>query len=199
MAYPHLADNPLRTANALTAALLDPPLDGGNERFPASNLELTSIDTGNPATNVIPGSVDVRFNIRFNDGWSAETLSAEIEMRLKQAAEALPGRETRGPARYEISFQERPSPSFLTHDDALIGTLSEAVKSVTGRMPELSTTGGTSDARFIKDYCPVVEFGLVGKTMHMADECVALSDLETLTQIYERFIIDWFDAQESRG
>ena len=199
VAYPHLADNPLRTANALTAALLDPPLDGGNERFPASNLELTSIDTGNPATNVIPGSVNVKFNIRFNDGWSAETLSAEIEKRLKQAAEALPDRETRGPARYEISFQERPSPSFLTRDDALIGTLSEAVKSVTGRMPELSTTGGTSDARFIKDYCPVVEFGLVGKTMHMADECVALSDLETLTQIYERFIIDWFDAQESRG
>ncbi len=195
VAYPHLADNPLRTVNALCAALLDPPLDDGNERFPASNLELTTIDTGNPATNVIPGTVSATFNVRFNDGWTAETLSAEIERRLAAAAKALPGRETRGPARYRLDFQERPSPSFLTRDDALIGTLSTAVEAVTGRSPELSTTGGTSDARFIKDYCPVVEFGLVGKTMHMADERVAVADLETLTEIYRRFITDWFAAQ----
>jgi succinyl-diaminopimelate desuccinylase len=200
VAYPHLADNPLRTMTALCAALLDPPFDGGNERFPASNLELTTIDTGNAATNVIPGSVTATFNIRFNDGWTAETLSAEIERRLAAAASALPGRDARGPARYTLDFQERPSPSFLTRDDALIGTLSTAVEAVTGRKPELSTTGGTSDARFIKDYCPVVEFGLVGKTMHMADECVAVADLETLTEIYRRFITDWFEARgQNRG
>lgn len=199
VAYPHLADNPLRTAVALATALLDPPLDDGNDRFPASNLELTSIDTGNEATNVIPGSAVVKFNVRFNDGWTAETLSAEIESRLKAAAGRLPGRDNRGPARYAISFQERPSPSFLTRDDALIGTLSQAVKAVSGRTPELSTTGGTSDARFIKDYCPVVEFGLVGQTMHMADERVALADLETLTEIYRRFITDWFAAQGQPG
>jgi succinyl-diaminopimelate desuccinylase len=200
VAYPHLADNPLRTMTALCAALLDPPLDAGNERFPASNLELTTIDTGNAATNVIPGAVSATFNVRFNDGWTAETLSAEIDQRLEAAAKALPGRDGRGPARYALDFQERPSPSFLTRDDALIGTLSTAVEAVTGRVPQLSTTGGTSDARFIKDYCPVVEFGLVGKTMHMADERVAVADLETLTEIYRRFITDWFAAHgQSNG
>ena len=90
------------------------------------------------------------------------------------------------------AMKGRPSPVFLTRDDRLVGTLSGSIRAVTGRTPALSTSGGTSDARFIKDYCPVVEFGLVGRTMHMADERVALADLETLTRIYERFLADWF-------
>ena len=144
---------------------------------------------------MIPGHVEVKFNIRFNDGWSAENLRAEIENRLAKAAAGKKFRTDRDPARYEITYQERPSPSFLTRDEKLIATLSGAVQTVTGRKPELSTTGGTSDARFIKDYCPVVEFGLVGKTMHMIDEHVAIEDLETLTCIYLAFLESWFEQQ----
>ena len=193
VAYPHLADNPLRSLIAMTSALMDPPLDGGNERFPPTNLEITSIDTGNTATNVIPARATAQFNVRFNDIWDATSLGAEISRRLEAAASASPLRPGRDPARYEIEFRERPSPSFLTRDQALIDSLSAAVASVTGRIPELSATGGTSDARFIKSYCPVVEFGLVGKTMHMVDECVALDDLETLTRIYQAFLQSWFN------
>ena len=195
VAYPHLADNPLRGMVRLVDALLDPPLDAGNERFPPTNLEVTSIDTGNPATNVIPARSTARFNIRFNDIWTAETLADALRARLEQAARDARLREGREAVRYSVDFDPRSSPSFLTRDDALIGTLSEAVHAVTGQTPALSTTGGTSDARFIKDYCPVVEFGLVGKTMHMVDERVALSDLESLTKVYETFIEGWFDRQ----
>ena len=193
VAYPHLADNPLRGLTTLVSALMDPPLDAGNERFPPSNLEVTSIDTGNAAVNVIPARGRFSFNVRFNDLWSVETLAAEIERRLAAAASASPLRPGREPIRYAIRFRERPSDSFLTHDDALIRSLSAAIKTVTGRTPQLSTTGGTSDARFIKDYCPVVEFGLVGQTMHMVDERVSLDDLACLTDIYQRFIETWFE------
>ncbi|PWW00061.1 succinyldiaminopimelate desuccinylase [Hoeflea marina] len=192
VAYPHLADNPLRSLIAMTAALLDPPLDSGNERFPPTNLEITSIDTGNTATNVIPARATAQFNVRFSDIWDGDSLGAEIRARLDAAATASALRPGRGAAHYEIEFRERPSPSFLTRDQALIDSLSAAVASVTGRTPELSTTGGTSDARFIKSHCPVVEFGLVGKTMHMVDECVALDDLEILTRIYQAFLQGWF-------
>ncbi len=195
VAYPHLADNPLRGMVQLVDALLDPPLDEGNERFPPSNLEVTSIDTGNTATNVIPARSTARFNIRFNDQWTAESLAAELRGRLERAAKDTGLRPGREPVRYNVEFDARSSPSFLTRDDALIEALSEAVQEATGRTPALSTTGGTSDARFIKDYCPVVEFGLVGKTMHMVDERVALSDLESLTGVYELFIERWFERQ----
>lgn len=195
VAYPHLADNPLRGMVQLVDALLNPPLDEGNDRFPPSNLEVTSIDTGNTATNVIPARSTARFNIRFNDQWTAESLAAELRGRLERAAKDTGLRPGREPVRYHVEFDARSSPSFLTRDDALIEALSEAVKEATGRTPALSTTGGTSDARFIKDYCPVVEFGLVGKTMHMVDERVALSDLESLTGVYELFIERWFERQ----
>jgi succinyl-diaminopimelate desuccinylase len=197
VAYPHLADNPLRGMVSLVGALLDPPLDAGNERFPPSNLEVTSIDTGNTATNVIPARTTARFNIRFNDIWTAETLADDLRGRLELAASNTVLRAGRDPVRYSVEFDARSSPSFLTRDNALIETLSEAVAEATGRTPVLSTTGGTSDARFIKDYCPVVEFGLVGKTMHMVDERVALSDLESLTGIYELFIERWFERRAS--
>ncbi|MBW3097577.1 succinyl-diaminopimelate desuccinylase [Pseudohoeflea coraliihabitans] len=199
VAYPHLADNPLRALISFADALTEPPLDTGNDRFPPSNLELTSIDTGNTATNVIPASTEMRFNVRFNDLWSAESLEGELRARLEVASMALKYRSGQPPMRYQLSFQERPSPSFLTRDDRLVATLSGAVAAVTGQTPTLSTTGGTSDARFIKDYCPVVEFGLVGQTMHKVDEHVEIDDLETLTLIYKAFIENWFAATQRAG
>lgn len=191
-AYPHLADNPVRGMLQLTQALMDPPFDNGTDNFQPSNLEVTTIDTGNAATNVIPAKASAAFNIRFNDTWTAETLRAEIIRRLDEAAASGPLRPDRSPVRYDLVWADRPSHVFLTRNNALISSLSGAVAEVTGNEPKLSTTGGTSDARFIKDYCPVVEFGLVGQTMHMVDERVAVADLETLTKIYETFIEKWF-------
>jgi len=193
VAYPHLADNPVRGLLGLIEALIDPPLDQGTADFPPTNLEITTIDVGNTAVNVIPARASAAFNVRFNDTWSLETLQAEIHNRLDRAAAAnrfRPGRSE--PAAFELEWRDRPSHVFLTRDDRLIATLAGSIEAVTGRKPQLSTTGGTSDARFIKDYCPVVEFGLVGQTMHMVDESVPLSDLETLTRIYLRFLEVWF-------
>jgi succinyl-diaminopimelate desuccinylase len=150
---------------------------------------VTSIDVGNKATNVIPASATASFNIRFNNLWDAERLQAEIHKRLDHAAAKF--RPDGAPLDFELAWRDRPSPVFLTRDRRLVDAFAGAVMAVTGRQPELSTSGGTSDARFIKDYCPVVEFGLVGQTMHMVDERVALSDLETLTRIYQRFVRDW--------
>lgn len=191
-AYPHLADNPVRGLVTLLDSLLYPALDKGTKDFQATNLEVTTMDVGNPAVNVIPAKATATFNIRYNDSWTDETLMAEIHNRLDRAAgrrKLRPGRKT--PVNYELTWRDRPSHVFLTHDDKLVGTLTKSVEAVIGRRPQLSTSGGTSDARFIKDYCPVVEFGLVGKTMHMVDERVDIADLETLTQIYERFIEDF--------
>ncbi len=192
VAYPHRADNPVRALLPMLESLLDPPLDAGSENFPPSNLEITSVDIGNKASNVIPGRATASFNVRFNDHWTADTLKAELTGRLDLSAADTRLRADRGKAMFDIAWTKRPSPVFLTHDEALINTLSAAVEARTGRKPALSTTGGTSDARFIKDYCPVVEFGLVGQTMHMVDECVAIEDLEGLTGIYEEFLQSWF-------
>ncbi|EGP58722.1 succinyl-diaminopimelate desuccinylase [Agrobacterium tumefaciens F2] len=191
-AYPHLADNPIRGLLQLTHALMHPPFDRGTDDFQPSNLEVTTVDTGNAATNVIPARATAAFNIRFNDGWTVESLRAEIIRRLDAAAAEGELRPDRAPVTYDIVWADRPAHVFLTRNNALISSLSGAVEAVTAREPRLSTTGGTSDARFIKDYCPVVEFGLVGQTMHMVDERVAVADLETLTRIYETFIERWF-------
>ncbi|MCM2472628.1 succinyl-diaminopimelate desuccinylase [Rhizobium sp. CG5] len=191
-AYPHLADNPVRGIIQLTQALMHPVFDHGTDNFQPSNLEVTTIDVGNPATNVIPAKAMARFNIRFNDTWTATSLQAEIVRRLDVAAADQHLRPGRAPFAYEIQWSERPSHVFLTRNNALIDSLSRSIEKVTGNMPKLSTTGGTSDARYIKDYCPVVEFGLVGQTMHMVDERVAVEDLETLTRIYTHFIDAWF-------
>ena len=192
VAYPHLADNPIRAIVAFCNSLLDTPFDHGTDTFPATNLEITSIDVGNPSVNVIPSKATAAFNVRFNDRWDAESLQMDIHNRLDQAAERLRSGTERPPVEFDLTWKERPSPLFLTRDETLIAAMQQAVESVTGRTPKLSTTGGTSDARFIKDYCPVVEFGLVGQTMHMVDERVALSDLRTLTQIYRQFLERWF-------
>lgn len=193
VAYPHLAQNPARGIVALADALLSVPFDAGSDQFQPTNLEIVTIDIGNPAVNVIPASASASFNCRFNDHWTAESLQAEILRRLNEAAQkgaAL------GPhidhVAFEVIWKERPSHVFLTKDDALIGSMTSAIDAVIGRKPEISTGGGTSDARFIKDYCPVLEFGLVGQTMHMVDEHVDIADLETLTQIYAQFMRTWF-------
>ncbi|EJF74551.1 succinyl-diaminopimelate desuccinylase [Bartonella alsatica] len=189
VAFPERAANPLPLVSKLIQALTQAALDQGTENFQPSNLELTAIDTGNSAVNVIPAQATVRFNIRYNDLWTKETLMREIEERLRTV-------QSKNDSYHLPSYQLEWIPSlgdvFLSQNDKLINTLSNAIKSITGNIPEYSTSGGTSDARFIKDYCPVVEFGLPGQTMHMVDECVTLDAMETLTAIYERFIVDFF-------
>ncbi|MBN9668881.1 succinyl-diaminopimelate desuccinylase [Roseibium aggregatum] len=188
VAYPHLADNPVPGLLKLLDALDALKLDDGNERFQPSNLEIVNLDVGNAAFNVIPARAEGRFNIRYNDEWSLESLKAKISETL--AGVAL------GSLDYRLDFKRDASESFLTRDDTLITALSEAVRVETGRTPELSTGGGTSDARFIKNYCPVVEFGLVGQTMHKVDERVAVEDLDRLAAIYKRFLTGYFRLDE---
>ncbi|WP_295882391.1 succinyl-diaminopimelate desuccinylase [uncultured Bartonella sp.] len=191
VAYPERAANPLDLVIKLCEALKNPVMDKGSENFEPSNLEITTIDTGNTATNVIPQQSVIRFNVRYNDNWTAETLKQEIKKRLNSVK--LEKKGSLVPT-FKVDWVISPGGVFLTKNDELVGCLSNAIKTVTGRTPELSTSGGTSDARFIKDYCPVVEFGLVGKTMHMVDECVAIDDLEKLTKIYENFLATFFNA-----
>ena len=196
-AYPHLADNPVRGLTALVTALMDRPFDGGTDDFQPTNLEVTSVDVGNPAFNVIPATATARFNIRFNDTWSADTIKSEITKRLTEAAASKslrpdPADISRPPVNFDIEWTERPSHVFLTKDERLIRSLSTAIENVTGKTPSLTTGGGTSDARFIKDVCPVVEFGLVGQTMHQIDEHVPLNDLDVLTAVYLDFLNSYF-------
>jgi succinyl-diaminopimelate desuccinylase len=186
VAYPHLALNPVKGLIAVLAQLYDKPLDFGSAHFSASNFEVTSIDVGNPATNVIPAVASARFNIRFNDRHTAEALETLLK---EQTAEAL--------AKTGLSFElvfEPANHAFLTEPGPLDALLSEAVRDVTGLTPALTTDGGTSDARFIKDLCPVVEFGLTTATIHKVDEQVPLSDLAQLTAIYRRFLQLYFEA-----
>lgn len=194
-AYPHLSDNPVNGMIDLLNVLLGTPFDEGTEMFQPSNLEVTSVDVGNTATNVIAAKASAGFNIRFNDLWTGDTVKQEIKRRLEEGAKSARirnGKDT--PVDFEIEWLGRVSHVFLTKDDTLINTLSEAIKNVTGKTPELSTGGGTSDARFIKDYCPVVEFGLVGQTMHQVDERTALNDVDKLTAVYQSFLENYFRA-----
>jgi succinyl-diaminopimelate desuccinylase len=179
-AYPHLADNPIPRLMRMLAALTEKPLDDGSDHFQASTLVVTTVDVGNTATNVIPAEARAGFNIRFNDLHSSASLSRWIEATL----DAVGGD-------YELKI-EVSGESFLTPPGRLSEVVAEAARDVLGLTPELSTSGGTSDARFIKDHCPVVEFGLVGQTMHKADERVALDDLEALTRVYHGVLARWF-------
>jgi succinyl-diaminopimelate desuccinylase len=185
VAYPERADNPVRGLVALMAALMATPLDHGSAQFGASNLEFTSIDIGNPVVNLIPGEARARFNIRFNDHHSQTSLKMLLE---KRAADAAAGR-----IRWHIDWEPSNADSFVTRPGPFVDLVRGAIKAVTGKEPELSTTGGTSDARFIKDHCPVLEFGLVGQTMHQVDEHTAVADLATLTAVY-RAILDRYFA-----
>ena len=184
VAYPHLAKNPIPGLLTLAGALQALKLDEGNGHFQPSNLEFTSIDVGNPASNVIPARATACFNVRFNDEWTLGRLKDVITATLQAAAPAG--------LNWAVAFRRDASESFLTRDDRLIAQLVGAIEAETGRRPELSTGGGTSDARFIKDYCSVVEFGLVGQTMHKVDERVALADLDRLAAIYRRFLAAFF-------
>lgn len=181
VAYPHLADNPLPRLVRMLAALTAEPLDRGNAHFQPSTLAITTIDVGNPADNVIPARGSASFNIRFND----EHTSDGLKDWIRRTCDAVGGD-------YELRFRVSGE-SFLTPPGRLSDLVADAVERVTGHRPELSTTGGTSDARFIKSHCPVVEFGIVGQTMHKVDEHVAVDDVERLTGIYEA-VIDGFFA-----
>ena len=183
VAYPDRADNPIRGLVTLIAAL-QAPLDQGSEHFDPSHLEFTSIDVGNPTVNLIPGEARARFNIRYNDRHSQPALKALIERRAQAAAA--------GRIRYSFEWQPSNADVFLTKPGPFTDLARAAIAEVTGREPKLSTTGGTSDARFIKDYCPVLEFGLVGQTMHQIDECAPVADLLALTAIYRRIVERYF-------
>ncbi len=179
-AYPDLADNPLPRLVRMLAAITDETLDDGTEHFQPSNLQLTSIDVGNPATNIIPGRASASFNIRFNDSRTSAGLTEWLRRAFDQVGGA-----------YELEIRVTGE-AFLTPPGAFSDLLTGVIERVTGVRPELSTTGGTSDARFIKDYCTVAEFGLISQTMHKTDERVALADLAALTEIYEAVLDGYF-------
>jgi succinyl-diaminopimelate desuccinylase len=183
VAYPQLAENPVRGLVYLMSALMAEPLDGGSAQFDPSNLEFTSIDIGNRTVNLIPAEAAARFNIRFNDQHTQPSLKALIERRAGAAARGV---------RWRIDWEPSNADAFLTQPGPFVALVAEAVAEVAGRKPQLSTSGGTSDARFIKDYCPVIEFGLVGATMHQVDEHTAVADLIKLTAIYRRILDRYF-------
>lgn len=183
-AYPHRAKNPLSAMVQLLARLESEPLDRGTQHFDPSTLAITTIDCGNPASNVIPARATASINIRFNDTHSGETLSAWLRHEAKTVAEATG---TQIALKISVSGE-----AFLTPPGELSTMVSKAVQAETGRKPVASTSGGTSDARFIKDHCPVVEFGLVGKTMHQVNERVEVAQIDQLKAIYGRILRDYF-------
>jgi len=184
VAYPHRAANPVPDIARLIVALCDEPLDRGSAQFQASNLEFTSVDVGNPAGNVIPAQARAKFNIRFNDLHSQSSLKELVEQRLAKAA----GNRIRA----RIVWEPSNANVFVTRPGAFTDLAAAAIEEVTGRRPDLSTSGGTSDARFISGYCPVIEFGLVGQTMHQIDERTPVADLEKLTNIYRAILEKYF-------
>lgn len=183
-AYPHRAKNPLHALVTLLGRMTETPLDEGTEHFQPSSLQITTIDCGNPANNVIPAKARATVNIRFNDSHSGESLIAWGEALAQDISEAT-----------GIAFALNPDisgESFLTPPGPFVDLVARSVEDETGRAPELSTSGGTSDARFVKDHCPVVEFGLVGATMHQVDERVPVEQIETLKRVYARILRDYF-------
>jgi succinyl-diaminopimelate desuccinylase len=180
VAYPERADNPIPRLIAILGELQARTLDEGTDWFSPSNLEVTDLDVGNPATNVIPAQAKARLNIRFNDTHRGAELAAWIEDVVARHAPSAD-------VRIRISGE-----AFLTQPGALSELVARAVKAETGLSPELSTSGGTSDARFIRRMCPVVEFGLPGQSMHKVDEQAAVADIEALASIYDRVLADVF-------
>jgi succinyl-diaminopimelate desuccinylase len=181
VAYPHNADNPIRILVAILNKLNE-PLDDGSWHFDRSNFEVVSVDVGNPAFNVIPSEAKAKFNVRFNDKHTPQSLKVLIKARAQEAAPEA-----------KVKFEWEPaSDSFITQPGPFVDLLSGAIAEVTGKKPALSTGGGTSDARFVKDYCPVVDLGLVGQTMHQIDEHVPVADLERMTAIYRKVLERYF-------
>ncbi len=183
-AYPAKADNPLPKLIRILDRLCSQTIDTGTANFEPSNLQVTVVDVPNTATNVIPAFARAKFNVRYNDLHSRARMEAWVALQCEAAASSLD-------ARYDLTFSGTGD-VFLTKPGPLVETLSQAVQTITGRTPALSTGGGTSDARFIYTHCPVVEFGLVNQTIHQVDERVPIADLENLTAIYERFITNYF-------
>ncbi|MFK4502986.1 succinyl-diaminopimelate desuccinylase [Bradyrhizobium japonicum] len=184
VAYPHRASNPVPDISRLIVAISDEPLDHGSAQFQASNLEFTSVDVGNKANNVIPGEARAKFNIRYNDNHTQASLRELVEARLTKAC----GNRIKA----RIVWEPSNSNVFVTKPGPFTDLAVSAIEEVTGRKPELSTSGGTSDARFISSYCPVIEFGLVGQTMHQVDERVPVVDLERLTKVYRGILTRYF-------
>ena len=180
VAYPHLADNPIPKLIKILENLINQKLDDGTEHFQPSNIEITSIDIGNKATNVIPKEASANFNIRYNDIFDREKIEEEVQNRIRSLNYD-----------YSIKF-EHSGDSFLTSPGKLTKNLSKIIEDQTGNTPELSTSGGTSDARFIKDYGNVVEFGLIGATMHKVDESASIKDIKNLTEIYYQLLKKYF-------
>ena len=180
-AYPHLGDNPIHRLVKMLSVLTNEPMDDGTDHFQASTLQISTVDVGNPASNVIPAKAIAVFNIRYNDLHT----SAMLESWLRKKLDAVGGE-------YDLNIYVSGE-SFLTLPGPLSEIIAGAVQSVTGNAPELSTTGGTSDARFIKDYCPVAEFGPIGQTMHKSNECIAVQDLAALTDIYTAVLERFFE------
>lgn len=185
VAYPHRASNPVPDIAAIIAALSGDPLDKGTEHFQPSNLEFTSVYVGNPAWNVITAQARARFNIRYNDCHTRESMRALIEERVAKAS----GNRIKA----HVAWEPSNADVFRTKPGPFTDLVSAAIEDVTGRRPELNTGGGTSDARFITHYCPVLEFGLVGQTMHQIDERTPVTDLDKLTKIY-RGVLDRYFA-----
>ena len=180
VAYPQLADNPIPRLLAMLTTLTADPLDDGNDHFQPSNLEITSIDVGNQATNVIPATVRARFNVRFNDEHSSDGVIRWLRERLDAVGGA-----------YELTVTVSGE-AFVSPPGPFTHLVVEAIKATIGVEPELSTSGGTSDARFIKDACPVAEFGLVNQTMHKVNEHTRLADLQALTRVYRAVLEGYF-------
>ncbi len=183
-AYPHRANNPLNAMVRLMDRLASHELDTGTDHFDPSTLAVLTIDTGNPATNVIPAKATSAVNIRFNDAHSGESLTNWLQQQVDMVA-----------TEFDLSIDmtvKISGESFITPPGALSEMVSNAVEAETGVRPELSTTGGTSDARFVQHHCPVVEFGLVGKTMHQVDERVEIAQIHQLKEIYTRILKDYF-------
>ena len=176
VAYPERADNPIPRLLAMLRALSEEPLDGGTDRFQPSQLVITSVDVGNPASNLIPAAAAATFNVRFNDRYTARTLESALRARLDGNG---------GEYRLEV---HGGAEAFLTTPGLLTDLMRTLIERELGVVPELSTTGGTSDARFLQSLCPVVEFGLVGATIHQVDERVPVADLEALTRVYHALL-----------
>lgn len=185
--YPDRLDNAIHRATAIVEALIRAPIDQGSTHFQPTSLQFTTIDVGNSATNIAPGVVKARFNTRFNDLWTSQKLLAHLKERIEQANARLGGNGTVEYAKVEVSGE-----SFYTQPGPLVELVAGAIRDTTGVEPELSTTGGTSDARFIARYCPVLEFGLVGESMHKVDEKSAVADLKALARVYEAMLDRFF-------
>ena len=184
IAYPHLSNNPINTLVAICKKLKERKLDTGNKNFQPSNLEFTSINVHNKAHNVIPARAEAQFNIRYNNLHSSTSLKKKVSSIIKKISQ-------KNKCKYKINYIVNGE-AFLTKPGKSILMARKIIKKITKINPKFSTTGGTSDARFIRKVSPCLEFGLVNKTMHRVDECVSLADLKKLTKIYNKFLVEYF-------